>query len=130
MTFFKLKTRLIKRIDALEGFIEKLRDEREALEDENFRLRKELKDVKHQKKIEEEDIKHMVRIKQEKLDIEHERRGVKQEGEKAKAIEAVKDTYRDKIEKGLEESRKEMRGMYSEILERLPNVNLELKGKR
>ena len=130
MKLFQRKTRLESRITQLEGDVERLLDEREELQDKNFTLKSELRDVKHKKKIEEEEIRHLVKIREEKLEIQHERRCVEVEGEKAKAIEAVKDTYRDKIEKGLEQRSKEIRNMYTEILERLPNVNVMLGNER
>lgn len=125
---FGRKARLEKRVEALEKEVEGLRTERDELDDKNFTLRSELKDLRQQKKVEEEDLKHMVKIKEEKLSIEHEKRGIQLERAKDTEVAKVKDDYRNKIEKGLEERNKEIRTMYTEILERLPNVSVRLKG--
>jgi len=126
---FLTNSRLTAKVTKLEEKIEALKDERDELEETNFRLRTELRDVKHQKKVEEEDIKHMVRLKQEKLDVAHEKRGMEQERQREKEVAKVKDTYRDKLEGNLEERIKEIREMYTEILACLPNVNVRLKGE-
>jgi chromosome segregation ATPase len=125
---FGRAARLEKRVESLEKEIERLRTERDELDDKNFGLRSELKDLRHQKKVEEEDLKHMVKIKEEKLDIEHQKKGIQLERAKDTEVAKVKDEYRNKIEKGLEERNAEIRKMYSEILERLPNVSVRLKG--
>ena len=43
-------------------------------------------------------------------------------------VAEVKDKYRDKLEGFLEKQKNDIKGMYDEILNRLPNVNVKLKG--
>ena len=50
-------------------------------------------------------------------------------GEKNKEIAKVKDEYRDKVEEQLETRAKETKEMYNEILKRLPDVNVKLRGE-
>ena len=95
------------------------------LEKDKRTLKDELEDLKHQKKLESEDIKHMVKINNERKDIELEKEKAKLEREQATAIAKVKDDYRDKTEKQLEKQLTNMKDMYGEILERLPNYNVK-----
>lgn len=95
------------------------------LEDEKKSLTEEVDRLKHQKKMEEEDIKHMVKIDRERKDIEIQREKVRLAGEQAEEIAKVKDEYRDKTEAQLEKQLEMMKGMYGEILQRLPNYNVK-----
>jgi hypothetical protein len=109
--------------------IEKLQKKVTALEEERRVLKEEVENLKLKKKIEEEDIKHMVRIKEERLAIDHERKIIELEKKTQDEIAKVKDGYRDKVEGNLEKQIERSEQMYSEILERLPNINVNMKGK-
>jgi hypothetical protein len=100
-----------------------------SLEKERRSLKEEVEDLKLKKKTSEEDIKHMVRMKEERLAIDHERKDLEREKEKEQAIAEVKDAYRDKTEKYLNEQIDRASKMYAEILERLPNISVNMKGK-
>lgn len=102
-----------------------LKKDIKRLETEKRELKEELADLKLKKKLENEDIKHMVKINNERKEIELEKEKVKLEREKASEIAAVKDGYRDKTEAQLEKQLTGMREMYAEILERLPNYNID-----
>jgi hypothetical protein len=96
-----------------------------SLEKEKRTLKEDLADLKLKKKMESEDIKHMVKINNERKDIELEKEKIKLERQSADAIAKVKDSYRDKTEQQLEKQLVNMKGMYGEILERLPNYNVK-----
>jgi lantibiotic modifying enzyme len=96
-----------------------------GLEKDKKVLKEEVSDLKLKKKVEEEEIKHLIKINQERKDIELEKEKIKLEGAKAKEIAEVKDNYRDKTEQQLEKQLEMMKGMYSEILGRLPNYNVD-----
>ena len=108
--------------------IEKLERERDSLNDDLMRVRNQLSELKQKRKMEDEDIRHLVKIKESKLDIEHQKRQIELEREQQKAIAKIKDEYRDKLEKELQKQIERMQEMYAEILGRLPNVNVRLKG--
>lgn len=108
--------------------IEGLEHERDKLNDDLLKVRNELAELKQKKKMEDEDIRHLVKLKEGKLDMEHQKRLIEVEGEKDKAIATVKDQYRDKMEAELGKQIDRMQQMYGEILGRLPNVNVRLKG--
>jgi len=122
MDMFGFKRSVVKIVD-LELKIDSLSKER-------LQLKEELEDIKLKKKMEEEDIKHMVKINNERKEIELEKERVKLEREKALEVAQVKDEYRDKTEKQLENQLTNLKGMYGEILQRLPNynVNHNIKG--
>ena len=90
------------------------------------KLKRELEELKLQKEISERDIQHLVTLKEEKLDIEYKKKELKLKNEfKDKEI-ALQKEYHEKVMKTVEEARGEMRGTYSEIMKRLPNVNVRL----
>ncbi|MGH7239668.1 MAG: hypothetical protein ACREHG_06335 [Candidatus Saccharimonadales bacterium] len=103
-----------------------------AMKRERSTLKQELEDLKLKKKIEEEDIKHMVKMKIEQQDIEYEKKALALQREKDEEVAKVKDSYRDKVELQLEKRGSEIKEMYNEILQRLPNItaNLEFGGKK
>lgn len=111
----------------LENKIADQKRELKRLEKDAEAARKELETFKHKKKLEEEDIKHMRRIEMEKLKQEAITKEIEMERKKDKEIAVVRNEYRDKLEKRLQTEVDNMKGMYNQILERLPNINV--KGK-
>ena len=105
----------------LEGKIKSLKRDR-------TRLKEEVEDLKLEKKISDEDIKHMVKMKEEKLSLDFKKKEMDIEQEKQVAIAEVKDQYRDKVEKTLETQKNDIKEMYQQILGRLPDINVKLKG--
>ena len=116
-----------KKTEMLEINISVLEKKCDGLTKERFSLKEEVEDLKLKKKMSEEDIKHMVKMKEEKLDIEHQKKMQALELEKYKAIAEVKDEYRDKIEVRLEKEGTNIKEMYDQILERLPNITAKIK---
>ena len=99
----------------------------EKLESERAELKREVLDLKAQKNIEEETIKHLSKIKDEKRDLEYRKKEMDLKDAHADDLSNVKDEYRDKLESDLRAQKNEFRKMYTEILNRLPNINV--KGK-
>lgn len=108
--------------------IKSLESERDRLNDSNRKIRDELADLKQQKRMEDENIRHLVKIKEEKLDIEHEKKQVERERVQQEVIAKVKDEYRNKQESTLQKQIDDGKEMSAEILARLPNVSVRLKG--
>ena len=109
----------------------KLEDESEldSLRHSIRTLKNELAEVKQKKKMEEEDIKHMVKIHKERNEIQLEKKTMELERAKQTEIAEVKDSYRDKTETQLKSESNNMKEMYGQILERLPNLSAKLTGK-
>jgi hypothetical protein len=110
----------------LEGKLTGLKREIESLKtsrhEEDTRL-------KHDRKIADEDIKHMVKMKEERLDLEQEKKIIVLQKESDVKIATVKDGYRDKMETRLKAETDQIKEMYGQILERLPNINVKMHGK-
>jgi len=100
----------------------------ESLKKDRTRLKEEVEDLRLKKKIEDEDIKHMVKIKEERLALKFTKKEMETEREKQEAIATVKDQYRDKVEDSLKGQKDDIKAMYGQILERLPDINVKLKG--
>ena len=109
--------------------VETLEKEIDILRTERLDLKDEVEDLKLKKKVSEEDMKHLVRMKEEKNEIERQKRINEIEIEKNNEVAAVKDGYRDKMEKQLERETQNIKEMYNEILKRLPNVNVKMTGE-
>ena len=108
--------------------IETLESERDTLNDSLLSVKNELTELKQKRKMEDEDIRHLVKIKEGKLDLDHQKKQVELERTQQEAIAAVKDEYRDKQESTLQKQIEDGKQMYAEILARLPNVQVRLKG--
>ena len=102
-------------------------DSKKQLEKDISKLTLELNEIKHQKKIEEEDLKHMVKMKEEALNIKFQKKELELQQKHDSEVATVKDEYRDKIETRLEQEGEKMLDMYKQVLDRLPNVNLEMR---
>ena len=100
-----------------------------ALREHKHDLFLEVEKVKLEKKNEMEETKHLVKLRDEKREIEFKKKQMDLEAEKAEAIAEVKDTYRDKMEAQLKNETENIKTMYGQILERLPNVRVGLKGE-
>ena len=100
-----------------------------TLREQSHALSLEVEKVKLEKKNEMEETKHLVKLRDEKREIEFKKKEMDLEAEKAKAIAEVKDTYRDKMEAQLKTETENIKVMYGQVLERLPNIKVGLKGQ-
>ncbi len=127
--FGKLNKNIEKLLEELTGE-DTLPREVRRLEKEEARLTKEIETLKHKKKIEEEDIKHLVKLEKEKNGIEFQKKEMTLQKKHDDDVAKVKDEYRDKLEKHLQEETKNIKEMYGQILERLPNVTAHFGTKK
>ena len=108
--------------------VQELKDKIAELQSERKVLKEEVEDLKLKKKIEDEDIRHMVKMKEESLEQKFLRKEMEMEKRKDKEVATCKDAYRDKLEVFLTKRGDDIKEMYNEILARLPDVNVKLKG--
>lgn len=129
--FFKTKEmkRILANNEKLHYKVNKLINELDALTGERRKLKDEIEDLKVKKKVADEDIKHMVKMREERLELKFEKMQVQQDKELQDKLHEVSNKYRDKTEKQLEKESGNMKEMYGQILERLPNVTAKLSGK-
>jgi len=120
---------LQEKVAKYEKDIEELLTDRDKIQEEVHKLKVEKRQIKLENKIEVEDIKHMVRVKEERLDIKYEKKVVELEKKLNAQLLVNHNDYRDKVEKLLEKGQEQLRSMYSEILQRLPDIDVAIKGK-
>lgn len=118
-----------RRTDVLKQEITKLERERDEIVDANRKLKDDLAGLQQKRKIEDDEIRHLVKMKESALEMEHSKKALELERKKDGEVAAVKDQYRDKLEAFLQQQVKDIKEMYGEILGRLPNVNVRLKGE-
>lgn len=90
----------------------------------------EISKLEQQHEIELDDIKHLVKLKEEKLDIEHEKEKLKLQDEYGKKEMELQKQYHDKTIKNIETGQKDLKDLYSQIMVRLPKVNVGIKESR
>lgn len=109
-------------VEALQREVDNLRDEKRDLQEKIEGL-----DQKHT--LANERIAHNVKIREEQLDVAHQKELVKAEKKIITEVGKVKDEYRAKVEKNLHEQIERLDGKYRELLDRLPDINVALKGR-
>lgn len=119
--FLQRKASLIRQVESLEAERNKLRDERDTAQSE-------LTKFQATKKMEEEEIKHGLKMEQERAKLEKLQHEAKVAKERDEAIGKVKDQYRDKMETELLRQIADGKDLYKQILARLPDVNVKLRG--
>lgn len=109
-------------LDIGDGSVKKMQE----LKVEIRELREEKEDLEFKKKMEEKEIAHLVKMKEEKMEIatEKERLELTQQFQE-KEMELQKE-YFEKVMTAVKEGQKKMEDIYTKILERLPNVNMEI----
>ena len=103
------------------------REKIDELNVEVEKLKTEIKNLQLDKRIEEEEIKHLVKMKEEKNLIEMQKKEISLQREFQEKEMSLQSKYHEKVIATIEESRKETKELYSAIMERLPNVNMEIK---
>ena len=118
-----------KMVKAYKEQMDELKKQITALTNDKMLLKQQCEEMKLKKKMDEEDIKHMVKMKEEKLDMEFQKKVLEVEKSHDEKLMETKDQYRDKMEERLEKETANIKSMYEDILARLPNVNVRLKGE-
>ena len=96
-----------------------------------FRKKKKIEEQKleeQKKKIEEEDIKHMVKLKEERLEIQSEKKEAERQAVFDNRVAELEQKHNKKIQDNLESQKNDVKEMFGQILKRLPDVNVRLKG--
>lgn len=136
------------RIDRLTGECEKLVVERDMMREENYKLQRKLdeqlrsaraeaeelkqkaklqrEEIEQKHRLADDEVRHLVKIKESKFDIELAQKKIEIEAAKAQEINELRADYQKKLESNLEKQIGDIKGMYSEIIKLLPNVNVKL----
>ena len=99
----------------------------EKLKTEKQKVTNELADLQLNKKHELRDIEHMVKLREEKQAIELERKTVALQKEFQEREMKLQTEGHSKIMAMLETGKKDLQDIYGKIIDRLPNVNVEMK---
>ena len=114
----------------LQKEIENYSDERMFLKKSIATLKEEIAELKTTKIMEEREIKHLVKMKEEKLDIEYKKKELELKDSFKDKEMKLQTSYHDKSISQIEVARTEMKEVYTAIMERLPNVNMEINRGR
>lgn len=101
----------------------------ESLREDVRQLKDEIAELKTTKKMETREIEHLVKIKEEKLSIEHEKKRVELTTEYQKKEMEMQTQYHDKVVKQIVDFNKRQDVFFAGVMERLPNVNVQLGQK-
>lgn len=120
-------------VDALADEKHDLKDKITAKEGEIHKLGKQIDKIQSQKKIEieerehqkvmhEQKLEHQVKIKIEALEIMHDKKVVELDRQKNEEVAEIRDEYRDKIEKNLEDRITDLKTQTDKVMEFIPKV--------
>jgi len=98
------------------------------LDEERLELRRSVEDLTIKRKIENEDVKHLIRLQQDKLESEFRQDKLNTEKQFREQVMQIREEHQNKREKDLSDQTARLEKMYSEILQRLPNIAVKLKG--
>ncbi|MCK9497835.1 MAG: hypothetical protein M0Q27_03385 [Candidatus Colwellbacteria bacterium] len=110
-------------IPALESRIRDLQKERDVLE-------RDLGILKDREQIEEEKLAHRIRLLEEKMEVQYQKKQLENERHFIQKESALTQTFHAKQLKSMDEFRREIRDLLSQILTLLPNVNVRLSDHR
>lgn len=96
-------------------------------EKEITRLTNEISELKFKKELEEKEIKHLVKMKEEKQTIETEKKHIELSKNFQQREMELQKEYFEKVMSNVKDGHKKMEEIYAKILERLPNVNMEIE---
>lgn len=102
-------------------------DTKPALEKEIERLNKQLKELELKKELDIKEIEHLVKMKEEKQVVEAQKKEIELQKLFQKKEMDLQTQYHERVMKQIEEGRREIKEVYTEIMKRLPNVNMAIK---
>ena len=124
----EVEKQLKDRCDGLEKKIIALRNEKDQVEDSLYTLQCDHEKMTRLHQMQEEEIAHKIKMRDEQVNMEKDK-GIAEANVTAdRRVTEVKDTYQNKLTAQLEKRGDELREMYTEILGRLPDVNVDIGG--
>lgn len=119
----KLRQEVRREKDRIEDLKEDFKRKEKAMKQEN---ELHLAKIAADKERAEEEIKHAIKFKSEMMVVEMEKFKAEMNTTKSKEIAALNQLHQDKITSILEERIEDVNKKFSELLERLPNVNMRI----
>lgn len=93
-------------------------------------LKDEIESLKTTKKMEQREIEHLVKLKEEKLNIEHQKKEVELQGRFQEKQMVLQTEHQKLTIDNLDKARQEMKEIYTQIMQRLPNITAALEVKK
>ena len=122
----EVEKQLRERCEGLEKKIIQLRNAKDQVEDSLYDLKCDHEKMTRLHKIQEEEIAHKIKMRDEQVNMEKDK-GIAEAGVAAdRRVNEVKNEYQNKLTSQLEKRGDELREMYTEILGRLPDVNVKI----
>ena len=106
----------------------KLKKEIRCLKEEKETLEIEVKSLNSRKKIDEEELKALIKLKEDKMGLDFKRKEMDLAKEHQQKQHNLQVRYNEKLQERLETEVENIKEMYGEVLKRLPDVNVRLKG--
>lgn len=94
------------------------------------KLKDDIESLKTTKKMEQREIEHLVKLKEEKLVIEYQKREVELQKQFQEKEIALQLNFHNLTIKNLETAQGEMKDIYIQIMQRLPDVSVMLGNKK
>ena len=105
-----------------------LQNQIDNLTTEKRKIKDDLLDLKKAKELEKTEIEHLIALKEERMNLKMSQKEVELEGKyQQKELELRKKTY-DEMVTHIEKVATDTKELYGKIMERLPNVNVRMKG--
>lgn len=99
------------------------------LRSEKSSLEHRIRELEHKRDLEEKELSHLVKMKEEKQAVELAKKEVELEKKfNAKEMELQRKYHTDTMEI-IKKEHNDIKEVYTQIMERLPNVNVEVKRK-
>ncbi len=117
---------LVKEIKELIGPADAVPKLKKEIAELQLQRDKEVKELKLQRDIEERDLKHLIKIKEEKLIVEHQKKNLDLEKTYQEKEMVLREEHHKTIMSGLEDYQKRQDVFFTEVMKRLPNVNMDI----
>lgn len=101
----------------------------QSLKDQAKNLEHKIRELEHKKELEETELDHLIKMKEEKQTLEIEKRSVALQKEFNQKEMDLQRKYHEQTVGIINKEHADIKDIYRQIMERLPNVNVELKRK-
>lgn len=110
--------------------LEAARRELQSTKDQVVNLDKKIRELEHLKSLEEKEITHLVKMKEEKQTVELQKEKLRLAQDFQTKEMALQTEYHTKVMAVIQKEHADIKEVYTQIMERLPNVNVELSRKK
>ena len=105
------------------------RSQNQSLRKEKADLEHRIRELEHKKELEEKELTHLVKMKEEKQLIEATKKELELQKKFNEKEMALQNEYHKKNLDIISKEHVDIKEIYKQIMERLPNVNVEVKRK-